>query len=143
MKGYKWLLLYFSVLELPTLKILLICSYFLPILACLFSKNFLLMKKRIISSVIIAVHGFLKAISIAGGWVSKMAIKQIKQLLSIAQAQIVPMLKQLRLKLTSKQTSFAVDEYYSDRPELKLMQKRKTVWELIDQVAKIIKQLDT
>ena len=30
-----------------------------------------------------------------------MAIKQIKQLLSIAQAQIVPMLKQLRLKLTS------------------------------------------
>ena len=101
------------------------------------------MKKRIISSVIIAVHGFLKAISVAGGWVSKMAIKQIKQLLSIAQAQIVPMLKQLRLKLTSKQTSFAVDEYYSDRPELKLMQKRKTVWELIDQVAKIIKQLDT
>ena len=56
-----------------------------------------------------------------------MAIKQIKQLLSIAQAQIVPMLKQLRLKLTSKQTNFAVDEYYSDRPELKLMQKRKTV----------------
>ena len=56
-----------------------------------------------------------------------MAIKQIKQLLSIAQAQIVPMLKQLRLKLTSKQTSFAADEYYSDRPELKLMQKRKTV----------------
>ena len=117
----------------------------------LFSANFslfvleklLLMKKRIISSVIIAVHGFLKAISVVGGWVSKMAIEQIKQLLSIAQAQIVPMLKQLRLKLTSKQTSFAVDEYYSDRPELKLMQKRKTVWELIDQVAKIIKQLDT
>ena len=63
-----------------------------------------------ISSVIIAVHGFLKTISVAGGLVSKMAIKQIKQLLSTAQDQIVPMLKQLRLKLTSKQASFAVDE---------------------------------
>ena len=63
-----------------------------------------------ISSVIIAVHGFLKTISVAGGLVSKMGIKQIKQLLSTAQDQIVPMLKQLRLKLTSKQASFAVDE---------------------------------
>ena len=68
------------------------------------------MKKCMISSVIIAVHGFLKTISVAGGLVSKMAIKQIKQLLSTAQDQIVPMLKQLRLKLTSKQASFAVDE---------------------------------
>ena len=95
-----------------------------------------------ISSVIIAVHGFLKTISVAGGWVSKMAIKQIKQLLSTAQDQIVPMLKQLRLKLTSKQASFAVDEYDSGRQNSNPCRKEKTVWELLDQVAKIIKQLD-
>ena len=35
-----------------------------------------------------------------------MAIKQIKQLLSTAQAQIVPMLKELRLNFTSKEGSY-------------------------------------
>ena len=125
LKGYKWLLLYFSVLELPAPKHLLICSNFLPILACLFSKSFLLLKKRIICSVIIIVHGFLKAISVAGSWVSKMAIKQIKQLLSTAQDQTVPIFKQMRLKLTSKQASFAVDEYYSHRQNSNSCRKEK------------------
>ena len=54
-----------------------------------------------------------------------MAIKQIKQLLSTAQDQIVPILKQMRLKLTSKQASFAVDEYYSHRQNSNSCRKEK------------------
>ena len=65
---------------------------------------------------VIAVHGFLKKESSAAkGWCSKMTIKKIKQLVRTAQAQIVPRHKQLRLKLTSQQTTLSVDEYYRDR----------------------------
>ena len=44
-----------------------------------------------------------------------MVIEQIKQLLSTAQSQIVPRLKQLRLTLTAQQTTPIVDGYQTDR----------------------------
>lgn len=48
---------------------------------------------------------------------------EIKQLLSIAQDQVAPRLKQLKLKLTAKQATLLVDEYSTDRPNSSLRRK--------------------
>ena len=62
----------------------------------------------------------------------------MKELLSTDQAQIIPMLKQIKLKLTSQQATLLAENI--KQTELKLMQKRKTIKKLIEQVAEIIKQ---
>ena len=50
---------------------------------------------------------------------------KIKQLLSIAQAQIVPRLKQLRLKHTSQQATVLFDEDYAERKTSSSFRKEK------------------
>ena len=77
--------------EFPTPKMFLICSYFLPV-----SASFLLQ----------SLHYDSYSCEGRGSKRSK-----IEQLLSIAQAQIVPGLKQLRLKLTSQSATFLFAEY--------------------------------
>ena len=91
----------FFMFELPTLKMFLICSYFLPILA-----NFIVLK-------IFYYDSYSTQFSYKHFWLRVEAQKwtKIKQLLSTSEAQIVPRLKQLRLKLTSHQSIFLVAEY--------------------------------
>ena len=72
--------------------------------------KFALIKKCIISLAVTAVHSFFcKQLQLQGVETPKWS--RIKQLLSTAQAQIVPRLKQLRLKLTSQKSTLTVAEY--------------------------------
>ena len=80
----------------------LICSNFLPISASLF-----------LQSLYYGSYSFplflYKQLQLLSVEVSKWP--KIKQLLSTTQAQIVPRLKQLRLKLSSRLSTFLVAEY--------------------------------
>ena len=71
------------------------------------------MKKCIISLVFTALHGiFYKQLQLLRVEVSKWPkIKHNCSVLSTVQAQIVPRLKQLRLKITSQQSTLLIAEY--------------------------------
>ena len=93
----------FFMFELQTLKMFLICAIFLPI-----SANFFVLTMFYYGnySGTTFFYNYLRLLRAeAPKWT------KIKQLLSTFQPQIVPRLKQLRLKLTSQQSIFAAAEY--------------------------------
>ena len=93
----------FFIFELQTLKMFLICSLFLPTSANFFA---LTMFHYGSYSGTTFLYNYLRLLRAeAPKWT------KIKQLLSTFQPQIVPRLKQLRLKLTSQQSIFAAAEY--------------------------------
>ena len=117
--------MWFSVFELRTLKMFLICSYFWPISTTLFLQ-------RLYYGSYSGTRFLYKQFQLlrvkAPDW------PKIKQLLNTAQAQIVPRIKQLRLKLTSQKSTFLE----SNRQNSHSGRKKKTNWKLINQVAEII-----
>ena len=70
-----------------------------------------MLKKCIISLAVIAVHGLFTG---SKKRVEAQKYPEIKQLLSIAEAQIAPRHRQLKLKLTPMKATLA-DEYDADR----------------------------
>ena len=73
-------------------------------------RTFVLIKKREIPLAVITVHGLVnKQLQLLR--VEAQKWPKIKQVVSIGHAQVVPRLKQVRLKVTSQQATLLIDEY--------------------------------